>query len=422
MVRNTGWLLAGKGVGAVLSLVYLGLAARTLGAVQFGQFTLILGTAQAATGLVGFQTWQIAVRFGPAHLRAGRHDALARLVGFCAAIDVLAALAGCAALAAGFLLLNWPDELARLGLLYCFVALLSVRSTPVGVLRLHDRFGVGAAADAVTPVVRFCGALVVVATGASVHGFLVAWGVAEVATAVGYWVCAGLAAPRALAVPRWRWYREVKAENPGLWRVSWFTNITYTLETGTRQGVLLLVGLATGAVGAGQYRVASQLSQALARVSEMFSRAAFAEMTRADDGRPGHELGRLLRQSTRLTVVAGLLVAVLLIVAGRPALGLLAGPGYADSYPVLLLLGFAAVLDLAGASFEPALVARGLAGLAFWIRAATALCLLAGLAVLLPGLGTVGAGLAVLGSSAVGLLLSAVAVFRHFRVSPLRAP
>ena len=314
---------------------------------------------------------------------------------------------------AGFLLLSWPDELARLGLLYCFVALLSVRSTPVGLLRLHDRFGVGAAADAVTPVVRFAGALVVVATGASVHSFLVAWGVAEVATAAGYWVCAGLVAPRALAVPRWRWYREVKAENPGLWRVSWFTNITYTLETGTRQGVLLLVGLATGAVGAGQYRVASQLSQALARVSEMFSRAALAEMARADDGSPGHELGRLLRQSTRLTVLAGLFVAVLLVVAG---------PGYAGSYPVLLLLGFAAVLDLAGAPFEPALVARGLAGLAFWIRAAAALCLLAGLAALLPGLGTVGAALAVLGSSAVGLLLSALAAFRRFRVPPLQVP
>ncbi len=420
MVRNTGWLLAGKGVGAVLSLVYLGLAARTLGAGRFGQFTLILGAAQAATGLVGFQTWQVAVRFGPAHLHAGREDALRRLVGFCTAIDVLAAVVGCAVLLAGYRLLGpligWPEELARPALLFCIVALLSVRSTPVGVLRLFNRFGMGAAADAVTPAVRFAGALAVVATGASVRGFLLAWGIAEVATAAGYWLCAALVAPRAVAVPRWRWYRDVVAENQGLWRVSWFTNVNYTLETGTRQGVLLLVGVATGAAGAGQYRVASQLSQAVVRVSEMFSRAAFAEMARAAE-RSADAFGRLLRQSTRLTVVAGLVVAVVLALAGRPALGLLGGPEFQGGYPVLMLLGFAAVLEFAGAPFEPALVAKGLAGLAFRVRAAAALCLLAALAVFLPPLGTVGAGLAVLLSSAAASLLLAVAVFRRLRTA-----
>ena len=402
----------------MLSLVYLGLAARTLGAGQFGQFTLILGAAQAASGLIGFQTWQIVVRFGPAHLRAGREDALRRLVAFCTAIDVLAAVVGCAVLPGGYWLLGsligWPEQLAWPALLFGIVALLSVRSTPVGVLRLYDRFGVGAAADAITPVVRFAGALAVLATGASVQRFLLAWGIAEVATAAGYWLLTAWVARRALAMPRWRWYRNVVAENPGLWRISWFTNVTYTLETSTRQGVLLLVGLATGATGAGQYRVASQLGQALVRVSEMFSRAVFAEMTRAAD-RSGDAFRRLLRRSVQLTGVVGLVVAAVLVVAGRPALALLAGPGFQGSYPVLMLLGFAAVLEFAGTPFEPALVARGLAGRAFHIRAASALCLLAGLAVFLPRLGTVGAGLAVLLSSAAALLLLTVAGFRGLR-------
>src|SRR3546814_2806880 len=45
--RNLGWLLASRGVLAVLSLVYLGVATRTLGAADFGRFALITGASQA---------------------------------------------------------------------------------------------------------------------------------------------------------------------------------------------------------------------------------------------------------------------------------------------------------------------------------------------------------------------------------------
>src|SRR3546814_4688965 len=69
--RNLGWLLASRGVLAVLSLVYLGVATRTLGAADFGRFALITGASQAIALLVGFQTWQIVVRYGVDHLNSG---------------------------------------------------------------------------------------------------------------------------------------------------------------------------------------------------------------------------------------------------------------------------------------------------------------------------------------------------------------
>src|SRR3546814_13122105 len=68
--RNLGWLLAGRGVLAVLSLVYLGVATRTLGAAAFGRFALITGASQAIALPVGFQTLQIVVPFGVVHLNS----------------------------------------------------------------------------------------------------------------------------------------------------------------------------------------------------------------------------------------------------------------------------------------------------------------------------------------------------------------
>ena len=45
ILANTGWLLGGKGVGAVLSLAYLAIVTRTLGVADFGRFALVLSAA-----------------------------------------------------------------------------------------------------------------------------------------------------------------------------------------------------------------------------------------------------------------------------------------------------------------------------------------------------------------------------------------
>src|SRR3546814_17618736 len=77
--RNLGWLLASRGVLAVLSLVYLGVATRTLGAADFGRFALITGASPAIALLVGFQTWQIVVRSVVDQLNSGDADCSAAL-------------------------------------------------------------------------------------------------------------------------------------------------------------------------------------------------------------------------------------------------------------------------------------------------------------------------------------------------------
>ena len=44
---------------------------RTLGVEGFGRFALITGASQALATVVGFQTWQIIVRYGTGHVEPG---------------------------------------------------------------------------------------------------------------------------------------------------------------------------------------------------------------------------------------------------------------------------------------------------------------------------------------------------------------
>ena len=77
-----------------------------------------------------------------------------------------------------------PDDLLWVAFGYCLVSLLSIRTTPLGLLRLRFRFGLATAAETVQPLVRAVGAGLAVVFMPSVLGFVIAWAAAEVAVAL----------------------------------------------------------------------------------------------------------------------------------------------------------------------------------------------------------------------------------------------
>lgn len=416
ILENAGWLLAGKGVGGLLSLVYLAIATRTLGAQGFGQFALILGAAQALGALAGFQTWQIVVRFGMEHLQKGDEAKLRDVLGFSLLLDFGGALVGCLV---AYLIVEpmggyfgWSQGLRDQALLFAFAMLLSIRSTAMGVLRLYDRFRTGAVADAVIPVVRLVGALVVLASGPSVAAFLLAWAAAEVAAAAVSWWLAARTAGGLLSLRHIPPVRRVLRDNPGFVRFAAVTNFSSSLGTVSKQLATVIVGLFAGEVAAGHYRLAYQLGQSLAKVSDLLSRAMYSELTRVHVGSAADNLAKLFRSTVRFSIVGAAAIVGLLLLIGKPALLLVAGPEFAAAYPLLLILGAAAALDLGGVSFEPALLATDKAGLALKLRLLVTILLVALLVLLLPPLDVMGAAIATFAAAFAGLLLFGVAAWR----------
>jgi len=421
--RNLGWLMASRGVIAVLSLVYLGTATRALGVADFGRFALIVGAAQAISVIVGFQTWQIVVRYGVDHIAAEDDERLGRLLRLCVLLDAASAVVG--AILSLIILEIWGDAfgitrdllMATIG--FVFIELITIRSTPIGILRLRDKFSLAALADSTTPVMRFVGAIGAALLMPTVTGFLIAWAIAEVATSGVYWFMVMRTGDLAL-VGRGRG-RGVFRENPGLIRFMLSTNATSTLGLSTKQVPLLMVGGYVGPAAAGAFRLAFQIAQALAKLSQLLSRAAFPEIVRAVRSPRARNVSRMITRVFLASAAAALVILALVAALGHPLLLLVGGKDFRYGRTVMLWLAAAGCIDLATVSFEPVLMAAHRAGTALAARVVAAVALIGTSLYLLPRYGTSGAGMGVMAGSVTAAVLLGWAVVRYVRSERGRA-
>lgn len=388
-LTNTGWLMGARGVNAVLSLGYLALATRALGLEGFGLFVLAISFSQAVSGLVSFQTWQAVVRWGQ------RRETAADAVGFALALDAVTVIAGTLAAAALLGLAgSWlpiPQELRWETFWLTFVSLLAVRSTPTGILRLHDRYAQAAGAESLTSIVRVTGAGMVFLAAPSIVGFLVVWAVAELVTAAAFWRLAWRLEPVRLGHVGLR--RLPRAEQ-GAWGFVWGTGLSGMLMIASRQLLVLLVGALGGAAMAGIYRVAAQLGEGLLKLAQALLRGTYPELVRDPD-----KARDIAARIGRIALYTGTAAVGLAALAGHGLIALIAGAEYVAAYGPMILLSAAAAIELAGASLEALLVARGHALRNFMLRAVPTALALAALPWAIAWNGPLGAAAVVLGAS-----------------------
>lgn len=356
--RNLGWLLGSRGINAVLSLVYLALATRTLGVAGFGQFAMILVLAQGIAGIASFNTWQAVVRWGH------DEDDGRAVTGFAIALDglgiagglVLAAIASWSAAA----WLPLPADSAATTFALCAAALFGLRSTPTGVLRLHDRYDLSTLAEAALPLTRAVGAVIAAFAMPTLGGFVAAWGVAELVCAGTYWLLASRFVSLRLEDVS---LRRFPGRVEGAWRFVLATSLSRTAAVVSKQVLLLGIGAMGGAALAGGYRVASQLGQALVQLGEAVSRAIYPEFVKR-----AHDSANVARRMVALALIMGLVCAAVAAAGGQFAIAAIAGREFLFAYSPLVILSLAGALELSGASWDALLVSRGRAGTALLVR------------------------------------------------------
>ena len=412
---NMGWLLGGRGFNAVLSLLYLAIAARTLGTDGFGYFALIIALGQAVTGFSSFQTWQFIVRWGADPESPGVDIARAReATGFAVALDLLSFAGG--TIAAAVLVLTaplWldvPPALMWLTFWYCVISVATIRTTPTGILRLHNEYGRATWAEAVQPIIRAGGAGLAWWLMPDVTGFILAFAASEIGTALALWWVAVRVQPLSLASVS---LKAIPARHKGVWRFVVSTNLSSSLAVAGKQVMILLVGTFGGAYLAGGFRIANQLGVALIALAQTISKAILPELVQSRDSAV-----EIARRMANIAAIAGVTAVVTAILFGREGLALIAGPEFTGFYWAMIILSIAGAVELVGASLESLLISAGKAHVAFLVRLFPTILALLMLEMAIDWKGAQGAGFAVLGSSLLAVVGFYVAIvnLKQFRL------
>lgn len=424
IVQHLSWIISGKGYGAILSLVYLAIATRSLGPSGYGAFALILGTTATLQLMLSFNIWQVLVKYGHEHIHAQNYPALIRLIRFCTAIDLGTAAAGVAIMGVVLwlsnALLRIDDDLVWMTFGYAAATMFSIRNVPRGILRLEHQFHITFVAEAVVPTVRLAGALLALTIQPTLGMFLFAWAGGELLSTLLFWWFAWRTSRRnygrPFAGPTLRAWRE----NTGLPSMLVASNLGDTAYAVGQQLPILLVGSFAGVAEAGLYRLAHQLTQTITILGGFIQLASYTEMTHvyAKEG-----LRKIVSMFTKLTLIAiGLSAAIVLMIflLGQPLLLFMSGPKFMGAYPFMLVLGLAACLQIVTVSCEPMLLAVGRSRTLIGIRLAGTTVLLAALYFMLHGMGAIGAGWARVTAEVVtlGLMFGACfLILRHSRVA-----
>jgi len=404
MRQNVLWIFGGRGFQAVASLLYLGIAARSLGPHGFGEFSLVLAYGQAIANIAQFQSWQTVIRYGMLHLAAGDGVRLGRLLGFTTTLDVAGALggallAGCGVYVAGAWL-GWSDFEQGRAAWFGVALLLSIGATPTGMLRLADRFDLIAYCQAVGPLVRLVGSVAAALLGAGIGWFLAAWAAAALLQHAASWAVA-LGRPRMRIALGWRRFRCAARENAGIWRFMFVTNASGSIGLFTEQMATLAVGGVAGANAAGGFRIAAKVARALERPVQIAGRVLYPELARLHAHDDHEALSHVVTRTVRASAILALAVVTIALLGGPTLIRLLAGADYGFAYGLLAILAVGAALDLSGFALEPLLTAHDRAGRVLAIRLQGALAFVVVLLVLLEPAGAYAAATATMAASLV---------------------
>lgn len=360
LLRNSSYLAVSRGVAAVCSLAALALAGRGLGVILFGTLILITSYARAASGIAKFQSWQLIVRYGGQGLAAGNPERFKTSTGFALALDVLSGVAGMiVAVLILPLIAYWigiGGQYLWLAMLYCTLLPTMGAAAPSGVLRTLDRFDLISWAGTVTPIMRAILSAAAFLADAPLPIFVLIWFVTDLCGDLYTWLLAWR------ELKRRELHRGIRPtlKPAGLedaWRFAININLAVGLSMVWGPIARLVVGGLLGPAGAALFRIASSLADSAQKPADLLGKAFYPEIVRMDF--TTKTPWRLMLRGAALASGVALIAILLLLVGGKPLLGLLFGEDFLGAYPPLVVLMLVPLLGVLSFPLSPMLYTLG---------------------------------------------------------------
>lgn len=419
IVRNATYLGSSNVIGALLGLLALACAGRAMTPALFGTLVVVQAYAKSVSDFVKFQTWQFVVQFGTPALAHRDLDRFRDVAGFSFGLDLAS---GIIAMVGGMALLPLLGHAVGISpqdfwwaLGYCVLIPTMTAATPTGILRAIDRFDLIAVQQGITPFLRAIGSVIAYFGHLGFPGFIATWFVSSLAGDATLWWFAVRELRRqeihhALRPGLFGVARRIK----GAWDFVWTTNFAHSIWSARNAGTNVLVGIVLGPAAAGVFKVALTFFDAAGTPASLMQKSFYPEVRRLDPTttRPW----KLGLRSAALAGGLGVLVALLVILVGKPLIGSVFGKQYLEAYDILQVMSAALVVSMAGFPLESLLYIASRQRAALVAQALAAVVYVVLLVALAHTMGIMGAAVAYFAGQCLEAgfsLIPTLAAYRH---------
>ncbi|MEI2683447.1 lipopolysaccharide biosynthesis protein [Erwinia aphidicola] len=420
ILRNAAYLASSNALSALLGLVALSCAGKGMSTQMFGVLVVIQAYAKGISDVIKFQTWQLVVKYGATAVDNKNIRQFRDVISFSFALDIAS---GAIAVVAGMLLLpllahslGLDRQSLWLAILYCTLIPSLAASTPTGILRAVDRFDLIAIQQAVRPLLRAAGSVISYLGDLGFAGFIITWYASNLIGGVLYW---------------WFAARELRRRNihhalrprlfapasrlAGAWNFVWTTNFAHSIWSARNSCSTVLVGIVLGPAAAGLFKIATTFFDATGSPAMLMEKSFYPEVMRLD---PRSSQPWLLGlKSACLAGGIGVLVALLVMVVGKPVISSVFGEQYLQAYHLIEIMLGAIVVSMLGFPQESLLFMAGKQRVFLVAQTLSSASYIALLIVLSHFFGVSGAAYAYLAGQCLDVLLSFIPTLRawHYR-------
>ena len=323
--------------------------------------------AQVIGKLVTFHAWVAIVKFGDEALHKNDRSGLRQLIKLGFFLDLSSAIVGTllAISLSGVIidLLGWDRTVQPLIVLYSILILFTLNGTPIGVLRLYDRFDILSYTGVLTAFIKLCGVIICLLFDQGLTVFVLVYLIAEILGQF-YQVIASLWVLRAQKVGNFldEPLKGLGQRFSGIWKYVWSTNLNQTIKIVSRQGDSLLVAGLTTPADLSFYTIAKGIAKIMGSMSDPFFQSIYPELTRLWAASKKKEFVALIKRTTFILTGVALIIWLSFIVLGHPLIKLAFGTSYQASYILAVIYMFARVIAVCAFALGPALVTIGLPG------------------------------------------------------------
>jgi O-antigen/teichoic acid export membrane protein len=343
-------LAGGTAISSLVTMLAVAVAARGLGARDFGVLVLMQSSVLMLRAIISFSTQQPVIKLGSDAHAADDKERLGEVVSMGLIVDIAASVLSLAV--AGFVIeacRRWIG-LADRDVVSAWIVALSLlfSSYPCsnGIFRLYDRFGLLTLIQSACALALLAAYAVLFAIDGDLQAYVAAWAAyCAIAGIAQLW--ASLALVRRDGVPvRFRRGMFSKPDGRALLHYSWTTWGASTTEGIRTSGDSILVGAIVSIEGAALYNIARQLAGLVRKFTIVYTSTVFPEIARLSARGDGAGARHLRKRMLWIGLAIAASGTGLAVVFGKIVIKLLFGVPFEHAYVALIILTAAAASQL----------------------------------------------------------------------------